>query len=185
MISANPFKEFRDACETALHDALTKLYPQISIPTISLEHPPNLEFGELASSMCFELAKQTSKEPREMAENIAKVIDTSQFPLIQLVDAAGRGYINFHVNISEFSRLTLESAMTLDAEYGCVKTEKPIKLIVEHTSVNPIHPIHIGQARNPILGDTLARILKARGHKVSRHYYIDDVGRQSAVLAHG
>lgn len=185
MISANPFKEFRVACETALHDALTQLYPQISIPTISLEHPPNLEFGELASSMCFEFAKQTSKEPREMADNIAKIIDPSQFPLIQSVDAAGRGYVNFHVNLSEFSRLTLESAMTLDAEYGYVKTEKPIKLIVEHTSVNPIHPIHIGQARNPMLGDTLARILKARGHKVSRHYYIDDVGRQSAVIAYG
>jgi len=185
MISANPFKEFRDACETAFHDALTKLYPQISIPTISLEHPPNLEFGELASSMCFELAKQTSEKPREMAENIAKTIDPSQFLLIQSVDAAGGGYINFHVNLSKFSRLTLESASALDAEYGYVKTEKPIKIIVEHTSVNPIHPIHIGQARNPMLGDTLARILKAHGHKVSRHYYIDDVGRQSAVIAYG
>jgi len=185
VISANPFKEFRDACETALHNALNKLYPQISIPPISLEHPPNPEFGELASSMCFELAKQTSEKPLEMADNIAKAIDVSQFPLIQSVDAAGGGYINFHVNLSEFSRLTLESAMNLDAEYGYVKTQKPIKIIVEHTSVNPIHPIHIGQARNPMLGDTLARILKARGHKVSRHYYIDDVGRQSAVIAYG
>lgn len=185
MISINPFKEFRDACETALQDALTQLYPQISIPPISLEHPPNLEFGELASSMCFELAKQTSEKPREMAENIAKTIDQSQFPLIQSVDAAGGGYINFHVNLSQFSRLTLESASVLDDEYGYVKTEKPIKIIVEHTSVNPIHPIHIGQARNPMLGDTLARILKAYGHKVSRHYYIDDVGRQSSVIAYG
>ena len=48
-----------------------------------------------------------------------------------------------------------------------------------------MHPIHIGQARNPILGDALARILVCRGHKVSRHYYIDDVGRQSSVLAYG
>jgi arginyl-tRNA synthetase len=185
VISTNPFKEFRDACKKVLHDALSRLYPQISIPTILLEQPPNPEFGELASSMCFELAKQTSEKPREMAENIAKAIDASQFPLIQSVDAAGGGYVNFHVNLSEFSRLTLESAMTLDAGYGYVKTEKPIKIIVEHTSVNPIHPIHIGQARNPMLGDTLARILKARGHTVFRHYYIDDVGRQSAVIAYG
>ncbi|MCM8789196.1 MAG: arginine--tRNA ligase [Candidatus Omnitrophica bacterium] len=63
--------------------------------------------------------------------------------------------------------------------------DKPETVIVEHTSVNPVHPIHIGQARNSILGDSLSRILKARGHRVFRHYYIDDVGRQSAVVAYG
>ena len=56
---------------------------------------------------------------------------------------------------------------------------------MEHTSVNPLHPIHIGQARNPTIGDTIARILQLRGHNVSRHYYIDDVGRQSSVVAYG
>ena len=56
---------------------------------------------------------------------------------------------------------------------------------MEHTSVNPLHPIHIGQARNPMLGDALARILECRGHEVSTHYYIDDVGRQSSVVAYG
>ena len=56
---------------------------------------------------------------------------------------------------------------------------------MEHTSVNPLHPIHIGQARNPMLGDALARILQYRGHVVSSHYYIDDVGRQSSVVAYG
>ena len=66
-----------------------------------------------------------------------------------------------------------------------LKQTKPTKIIVEHTSVNPLHPIHIGQARNPMIGDALARILECRGHNVSRHYYIDDVGRQSSVVAYG
>jgi arginyl-tRNA synthetase len=73
----------------------------------------------------------------------------------------------------------------LGSSYGFAKTDEPVKVIVEHTSVNPLHPIHIGQARNPMLGDALARILTERGHKVSRHYYIDDVGRQSSVIAYG
>jgi arginyl-tRNA synthetase len=150
-----------------------------------LEYPQSPKFGELASLMCFELAKQTAEKPREMAEKIAEVIDVSRFPLIKSAEAAGGGYINFHVNVAGFYRLTLESARALDAEYGCVKADKPRKIVVEHTSVNPIHPIHIGQARNPVLGDALARILKARGHTVFRHYYIDDVGRQSAVIAYG
>jgi arginyl-tRNA synthetase len=73
----------------------------------------------------------------------------------------------------------------LDNAYGYIKTSEPQKILLEHTSVNPIHPIHIGQARNPMLGDAIARILTAHGHKVSTHYYVDDVGRQSAVIAYG
>ena len=112
-------------------------------------------------------------------------MDKSSFNLIEKVAPAGAGYINFHVNFAKFSALTLESVKALGFEYGFVKTDKPKKIIVEHTSVNPLHPIHIGQARNPMLGDALARILQYRGHEVSRHYYIDDVGRQSSVVAYG
>ena len=185
MVSVNPFAGFRVGCETALKDVLNRLYPKFSIPSILLEIPPSPEFGELSSSLCFELAKQTAKKPLEIAERIVEAIDVSSFPLIQSVKAAGGGYVNFYVNFEEFSGLTIESVRTLDMEYGYVKTNKPKKIIVEHTSVNPIHPIHIGQARNPMLGDALARILKARGHEVFRHYYVDDVGRQSAIIAYG
>ncbi len=139
----------------------------------------------MASSVCFELAKQTEKKSRKIAEQIVELIDVSSFPLIQSVKAAGEGYVNFYVNFEEFSCLTIESVRALDNKYGYVKTSEPKKFIVEHTSVNPIHPIHIGQARNPVLGDALARILKAHGHTVFRHYYVDDVGRQSAVIAYG
>jgi len=185
MVSVNPFAEFRAECGTALEEALNRLLPQISIPSILFESPPSPEFGELASSVCFELAKKTEKKPREIAEQIVQIIGVSGFPLIQSVKAAGEGYINFYVKLEGFSRLTIESVMALDNEYGYVKTSKPRRIIVEHTSVNPIHPIHIGQARNPMLGDALARILKAHGHTIFRHYYIDDVGRQSAVIAYG
>jgi arginyl-tRNA synthetase len=185
MVSVNPLAEFRAGCETALKDAFNRQYPQISIPSILLETPPSPKYGELASSICFELAKQTENKPLKITEQIVQTIDVSDFPLIQSVKAAGEGYINFYVNFEKFSRLTVESVKALDNEYGYVKTPKPKKIIVEHTSVNPIHPIHIGQARNPMLGDVLARILKAHGHTVSRHYYVDDVGRQSAVIAYG
>jgi len=185
VISTSPFGKLRGECETALRNALKKVYSQISFPPITLEYPPSPEFGELGSSMCFELAKQTAKKPREMADKIAKVIDVSRFSLILSVEAAGGGYVNFHVNLAGFSRLTLESARTLNSKYGYVRVDEPKKIVVEHTSVNPIHPIHIGQARNPVLGDALARILKAHGHTVFRHYYVDDVGRQSAVIAYG
>jgi arginyl-tRNA synthetase len=185
MVSVNPFAEFYAGCETVLKDALKRLYPNFPLPSILLEIPPNLEFGELAASVCFELAKHAKKKPRTIAEELVQAIDVSGFPLIESVEPAGAGYINFRVNSETFSRLTLESARALDREYGYVKTSEPKKILLEHTSVNPVHPIHIGQARNPMLGDALARILTEHGHNVSRHYYVDDVGRQSAVIAYG
>jgi arginyl-tRNA synthetase len=185
MISENPFAEFRKECETALAYALRAILPEIKVETLSLSKPPNSEFGQLSSSLCFELAKKLNQQPTALAEHIVKVMDRSDFSLVEKVASAGGGYINFHVDFPKFSALTLASVKQLGFEYGFLRTKKPLKIIVEHTSVNPLHPIHIGQARNPMLGDALARILKSRGHTVFRHYYIDDVGRQSAVVGYG
>jgi arginyl-tRNA synthetase len=185
MVSQNPFEQFRAECKNVLANALQKALPQIPPPTITLNKTPNVELGQLASSLSFELAKKLGEKPLAVAERIIAAIDKSSFILIEKVAPAGVGYINFHVDFAKFSALTLQSIKELNYEYGFVKTSSPIKIIVEHTSVNPLHPIHIGQARNPMLGDALARILALRGHEVSRHYYIDDVGRQSSVLAYG
>ena len=184
MIAENPLSEFRRECQEALAYALKKMLPEINFDALPLKQPPNPEFGQLSSSLCFELGKKLGLKPMVLAEQLAQALEKYEFNLVERVSPAG-GYVNFHVNYSKFSTLTLSSIRKLGSEYGFVKTDKPLKVIVEHTSVNPLHPIHIGQARNPILGDALARILKFRGDKVSRHYYIDDVGRQSSVVAYG
>ena len=185
MIATNPFAEFRANCEKTLEKALKKLFPKTVIPSILLESPPSSEFGELASSICFDLAKQLGKKPRELAEQITKAIDVSDSPLVQSVKAAGEGYVNFYANLSKLATITFQSIKKLGSEYGYVKTDRPQKIIVEHTSKNPISPVHIGQARNPILGDSIAKILECRDNIVYRHFYVDDVGRQTAVIAYG
>jgi arginyl-tRNA synthetase len=185
--SSNPFGVFRNQCSTLLQNAAREAFPDAAIPTLSLSIPPTSEFGELTSSACFELAKQLKRNPLDLAKQIVEKaeLEASSYNLVTSVKAEGQGYINFYVDMAEFARLTLESTKALDSEYGYVKSEEPKRMIVEHTSANPVHPIHIGTSRNSVLGDALARILEARGHTVSRHYYIDDVGRQSAVIAYG
>jgi len=185
MTVANPFAEFRVSCEKALKKPLKKLFPKTVVPSIMLEFPPTPEFGELASSVCFDLAKQLGKKPRELAEKIVNAIDVSDFPLVESVEAAGEGYVNFHANLTKLATMTFQSVKKLGSEYGFVKTDKSQKIIVEHTSKNPISPVTIGQARNPILGDSIAKILKSRGNVVYCHFYVDDVGRQTAIIAYG
>jgi arginyl-tRNA synthetase len=184
-MSTNPFDTFRQECQTILTKALAKTLPQTQQPTISLKKTPNIDYGLLSSSLCFELAKKLNQKPLELAQRLVAAIDQAEFKLIGKVETAGAGYINFHADFAKFSALTLDAIKQQKDQYGFVKIDNPLRIIVEHTSVNPLHPIHIGQARNPMLGDALARILSLRGHSVSRHYYIDDVGRQSSVVAYG
>jgi len=114
----NPFAVFRSECEAALESALRKVLPEIEISNMALEKPPNTDFGELASSLCFELAKKIGQKPIDLAKNLAKNTDKTKFFLIEKVSSAGGGYVNFHLDFAKFSALTLNSIMKLDDQYG-------------------------------------------------------------------
>jgi arginyl-tRNA synthetase len=182
--SINPFGEFRKECQEALKRVMQTAFPSYAVNQIRLVHPPTSDFGDLASSLCFELAKKAKRSPKVLAEQIVENIGVPNGSLLGKVEAAG-GYINFYAEYTVFSELTLESVRALGPAYGYVKTKAPEKIIVEHTSVNPAGPIHVGTARNSMLGDALYRLLRARGHEVNTDFYVDDVGRQIAVLVYG
>ncbi len=154
------------------------------IASPSLAAPPAPEFGDLTSSLCLEVARRLNIAPNNLAGQVVRNIDLSGASLVREVKAVG-GYVNFYADDAKLSRLALESARNLGDSYGYLKTDAPVRVIVEHTSVNPAGPIHVGTARNSVLGDSLYRLLGARGHLVSAHFYVDDVGRQEAVLAYG
>jgi len=181
----NPFGRFRSECETILKNAFRKVFPWLYLPSIELKAPPSPELGELTSPMLFELSKKLTKPPKALAKQLLEAADLKQAPLLDALKVAGGGYLNFYADYGKLAEITLESANELDEAYGHVAVEKPNRIIVEHTSINPAGPIHVGTARNSVLGDSINRLLKARGHRVSTHFYVDDVGRQIAVLAYG
>ncbi|MCE4607087.1 MAG: arginine--tRNA ligase [Desulfurococcales archaeon] len=94
-----------------------------------------------------------------------------------------KGYLNITLNEEELSREYFGILCRSSVKVPETKERKTI--VIEHTSANPVHPLHMGHARNSSLGDTLSRLLKARGHSVNTRFYVDDVGRQSAVAALG
>ena len=181
----NPFGQFRRECENLLKGTLTKAFPETYFPTTGLSTPPSPELGELSSSILFEASKRMQESPRDLALLAIQKIVLDGFPLVESMRVAGAGYLNFFVNFSLLSRLTIESAKRRDEAYGSVAIEQPLKIIVEHTSINPAGPIHVGTGRNSVLGDSLACLLRTRSHEVATHFYIDDVGRQIAVLVYG
>ena len=182
--SRNPFGAFRQECEATLTKTVQALVPRHLVDPIRLTRPTASAFGDLASSLCFVVAQHLKTRPAALAEQIAAHIDVSRGALLRRVEAT-RGYINFYADDAAFASLTFTSVQALGPAYGYVPTATPATIIVEHTSVNPAGPIHVGTARNSVLGDALAHLLRARGHRVRADFYVDDVGRQIAVLAYG
>ncbi len=175
---------FGGQCSQALASSISELY-HLEMPKHTLQEPPSQEFGQLSSSVSFELAKTLKMGPAQMAREIADRIDLSRFDLISRVEPAGSGYVNFYLDFSKASGEILTDAISRGDTYGLDAATEPKRIVVEHTSANPSGPLHLGHARNTILGDALARILRARGHKVQTRFYVDDVGKQVAMLAYG
>jgi arginyl-tRNA synthetase len=146
---------------------------------VVLERPPKLEMGEAASPVCFELAKQLKKAPRQIAQEIAGSL--SKIEGIARVEVAGGGYLNAYFDRSAF----WESALKEVGEPSPAAEATQQKIIVEHTSINPNKAAHIGHVRNAVLGDTMVQILRHAGKSVQIQNYIDNTGVQVADVVIG
>lgn len=146
---------------------------------IRLETPPG-DLGDF-SFPCFPLAAIAKKLPKDIAEEIAKNLEKTSW--VEKTESKGP-YVNFFINQKKLKDETLKSVFNKKQGYGNLKSKNK-KVIVEHTSANPNGPLHVGRARNPIIGDTIFRIFKAAGYNVESQFYLDDMGKQVAILAWG
>jgi arginyl-tRNA synthetase len=169
------FLAFRDEVRTILVAALEEV--GYDVDDLGIEEPPEEFDAVLASSVAFRLAGEAGAPPQVAAE-IAAAIDVSTAEHVGSVETAGP-YVNFFPSDAYFSE-TLDAAQS--ESFGRLESTGE-RVVVEHTSANPTGPIHVGRARNPIIGDALANLLDYAGNDVERHYYVNDAGRQIAVFA--
>lgn len=126
---------------------------------------------------CFSLAKTLKKAPSEIASGLAAELGG----IADLEVSADGGFLNFRIADSALARETIDAIRLAGEEYGRVQ-EEPERLLIEHTSANPTGPLHVGRARNPFIGDTLARIHRLAGDDVETQFYLDDIGRQALMM---
>lgn len=145
---------------------------------IKFEVPPNPNMGDLATSVAFQFAPILKRSPVEISQTLVEKIELiSPF---KGVESKGP-YVNFFFDTEIFSRMVTES---VQEDYGSLENRDE-KVILEHTSANPNGPLHIGHVRNAIIGDSLARVLRAAGFQVETQYYVNDMGRQIAMIVWG
>ncbi len=149
---------------------------QIELPTLVVEQPPEIRFGEFALPVAFELARRLKKAPRMIAQEL--VAELGSVPGFQSFEVAGAGYINARLDRG----WAVREIVARDQDATQLST---LHSLVEHTSINPNKAAHVGHLRNAILGDTFVRLLKAAGQKVDVQNYIDNTGVQVADVVVG
>ncbi len=168
----HPEHAFRRGIRKAARKALG-----LDVTTIPLSYPPSPDLGDVASPVCFELARTARRAPRELARAIADAFEAESD--IERVEVAGGGYLNAFFDRTALLKRWLAEGTPPSTDSG------QGKVIVEHTNINPNKAAHIGHLRNAVLGDTLVRCLRRLGRTVEVQNYIDDTGVQLADLVVG
>ena len=151
---------------------------------LSIERPANPEHGDYASNIALQLSKRLRRNPRQIAEEIAKASAPALAAtgLFEPLTVAGAGFLNIRVK-PEAKLEVIRQVLEHGKDYGRVKTEKEESIQIEFVSANPTGPLHVGHGRGAAYGDSLAKLLEFAGARVTREFYVNDAGRQMDILA--
>ena len=140
-----------------------------------LERPRDAGHGDLATNLAMVVARRERVNPRQTAE---RVVGALQLPagVVARTEIAGPGFINFWLAENQLAaahRRILDEGERYGRAAG-----RALKVNVEFVSANPTGPLHVGHGRGAALGDAIASLLEAVGHRVTREFYINDAGLQ-------
>jgi arginyl-tRNA synthetase len=153
--------------------------PEVNSIHATVERARDARHGDFASNMAMRLAKSVGRKPRDIAQTIIDAMPESD--LVDKVEIAGPGFINFHVGNAAFHR-ELASVLEKGGSYGRQAQRAEPKILLEFVSANPTGPLHVGHGRHASFGATLGNLLEAAGYAVDREYYVNDAGRQMDIL---
>ena len=136
------------------------------------------EHSDLASTIAFPLAKKERASPAKIAADLAKKL--GERPDLAGIGVSATGpYLNF---VFGEGYLVDSIRAAVEPGYGTLPAREG-RVVIEHTSANPNGPLHVGHIRNTIIGDCITRAFRKAGYRVETHYYVNDMGRQIAIVA--
>lgn len=147
----------------------------------SVEIPKDAANGDYTTTFCLAAAKALRKNPREVAQILMDNMEL-EGTYFTSVSMAGPGFLNFVLGNRWFAE-TVKTIQSEGMEYGKNDMLAGKKYMVEFVSANPTGPMHMGNARGGVLGDTLASVLQKSGAEVWREFYVNDAGNQIEKFA--
>lgn len=153
--------------------------PAFDIPAqLVVERPKQENMGDYATPACMSLARVARMAPVKIAEAVVKHLPA--LPFLAAAEVNAPGFINFRL-ATKWLGTQVDAILAAGARFGDVDLGKGARAQVEYVSANPTGPLHMGSARNAVLGDAIAAVLEAAGYSVQREYYVNDGGTQVRV----
>ncbi len=167
--------ELEQAVRSALkHAQASGDLPPFELPAqIGIERPKQPEMGDYATPVCMHLARVARMAPVRIAEAVVRHMRKPGF--LAAAEVAHPGFINFRLDDAWVCQ-EVEAIRALGDTYGDVDQGNGQRVQVEFVSANPTGPLHVGSARNAVLGDAIAMVLAAAGYQVDREYYVNNAG---------
>ena len=150
-----------------------------TIPAVEI--PKDTANGDYTTTFCLAASKAMRKNPREVAKILTEHMDLSD-TYFTSVEIAGPGFLNFRLGDKWYADV-LTAVEEEKGDYGRDNWLGGKKYMVEFVSANPTGPMHMGNARGGVLGDTLAEVLDWSGADVWREFYVNDAGNQIEKFA--
>lgn len=166
--------------EAALQAYSKGLLSSADFPEVNVETPKAESHGDFSTNFAMVTASLQKMAPRKVAQTVVDQLDDSR-RLLERVEIAGPGFINFYVTPAAWHPVLLE-IQEADRGYGAADLGRGERVQVEFVSSNPTGPLHVGHGRGAAVGDSVANILAFCGYDVQREYYINDSGRQIQTL---
>ena len=171
--------EVTDTIATLVREALQQ---EVEVP---LSTPPDSAMGDY-SVPCFRLAKGAGMAPVPLAQRLRDALRERDLAAAGIIRVENHGpYLNFHLAKGDVAARVIGSVLHAGAGYGSGGSGTGKRALVEHTSINPNASPHLGRARNAWIGDTLVRLLRFEGYDLDVRFFVNDVGRQIALLVLG
>ena len=147
----------------------------------TIQIPKDTAHGDYATSFAMAGAKAMHMAPRAIAQAIVDHLEL-EGSFFQKAEIAGPGFLNFTLGPKWFGDV-LSAVEAQGAAYGSGDEGHGKRVMVEFVSANPTGPMHMGNARGGVLGDTLASVLQKSGADVWREFYVNDAGNQIEKFA--
>lgn len=158
------------------------LRQEVEVP---LSIPPDSAMGDY-SVPCFRLAKAAGFAPVALAQQLGDALRERDLASLGIDRVEVRGpYLNLFLARGDRAARVIDAVLSAGDRYGRGATGTGKRALVEHTSINPNASPHLGRARNAWVGDTLVRLLRFEGYHLDVRFFVNDVGRQIALLVLG
>ncbi len=176
----NIYKSAKEELEAIVRRALISAMesgklPQTELGKISVEVPKDTKNGDLSCTVALSLAKAMRQPPRKIADAIVEGMEAN--PWFESYSVAGAGFINAFFGAGWYSDV-LKAVTALGNTYGGDDIGHGESVMVEFVYANPTGPMHLGNARGGVFGDSLASVLERAGYRVWREFYVNDAGNQ-------